>query len=119
MVRAIEKIGSKAGDPNNSQRRTALRPRQHDTVREVDDHDINTQQPRIRYSCRGSCETTCVTTQSEVPRYPLPKEKAKVSKEKDLANLKARDTAKDLERKDTNPDQENCPWKIDERSWKN
>ena len=49
----------------------------------------------------------------------LPKEKAKVSKEKDLANLKAKDTAKDLERKDANPDQENCPWKIDERSWKN
>ena len=49
----------------------------------------------------------------------IPKEKTKASREKDLAKPRAKDTTKDLERNDTNPDQENCPWKMDEGSCKN
>ena len=47
VVRAIQTIGSNAGDPNSSERRTTVGSRQPDTVREVDDNDINIQQPRI------------------------------------------------------------------------
>ena len=47
------------------------------------------------------------------------KGKGKGFKGKGFGKSKGKGYGKGSGKKDTNPDQENCPWKIDERSWKN